>query len=235
MSNLGVEITVTGLSKRFEKGGQTIEVLRDVNLKVKSGERLAIVGPSGCGKSTLLHLLGTLESPTEGVVKFDDREVVRVENGKSSHNKASLNKIRNSEIGFVFQFHHLLLEHTAIGNVAMPLLIRGTNEDEANTAASEMLALVGLSHRMNHRPGELSGGEQQRVAIARAMVTRPGLILADEPTGNLDPKTANDVFEMFIKLNQEFGTTLIVVTHSIELSNRFPRSLTVVDGTLEES
>ena len=235
MSNVGVGITVTGLSKRFEKGGQTIEVLRNVNLEVGEGERLAIVGPSGCGKSTLLHLLGTLESPSEGTIKFDDREVVRVEEGKAHHSKASLDKIRNREIGFVFQFHHLLLEHTAVGNVAMPLLIRGTDEAEARREASAMLELVGLGHRMTHRPGELSGGEQQRVAIARAMVTRPGLILADEPTGNLDPKTANDVFEMFIRLNQELGTTLIVVTHSIELSNRFPRSLTVVDGTLEES
>jgi lipoprotein-releasing system ATP-binding protein len=179
--------------------------------------------------------LGTLESPSEGTIKFDEREVVRVENGKAYHSKTSLNKIRNREIGFVFQFHHLLLEHTAVDNVAMPLLIRGTDESEARREAAEMLELVGLGHRMTHRPGELSGGEQQRVAIARAMVTRPGLILADEPTGNLDPKTAGDVFEMFIRLNQDLGTTLIVVTHSIELSNRFPRSLTVVDGTLEES
>jgi len=235
MSNSGVAITVKGLSKHFEKGGQKIDVLCDINLAVEAGERVAIVGPSGCGKSTLLHLLGTLESPSDGLIQFDDREVVRVEGGRALHGKSSLDKIRNREIGFVFQFHHLLLEHTAVGNVAMPLLIRGVSEAEANREATEMLGLVGLSHRVDHRPGELSGGEQQRVAIARAMVTRPGLILADEPTGNLDPKTAADVFEMFLSLNQELGTTLIVVTHSIELSKRFPRSLTVVDGTLEES
>ena len=226
MSN-GVCIELKGVSKIYEKGGREIRVLQDVDLRIEAGEAVSIVGPSGCGKSTLLHLLGTLDRPTSGTISYDGRSFRDV-------SKHELDAIRNEMVGFVFQFHHLLPEQTAMGNVAIPLLIRGQSKKQAYPRAVELLERVGLEERAEHRPGELSGGEQQRVAIARALVADPGLILADEPTGNLDPKTAAEVFESFMALNSSLGSTLVVVTHSLELAARFPRRLRVVDGHLEE-
>jgi lipoprotein-releasing system ATP-binding protein len=223
----GLPVRLSQVSKRYKKGGRDIEVLQDVNVEIAAGEAVSIVGPSGCGKSTLLHLLGTLDRPTTGDIFLGDKCYTQAD-------PAALDRLRNQMIGFVFQFHHLLPEQTAQGNVAMPLLIRGMPRSAAYAKASSVLDSVGLSHRLSHRPGELSGGEQQRVAIARALVTRPGLILADEPTGNLDPKTAAEVFEGFLELNSSLGSTLVVVTHSLELASRFPRRFQVVDGRLEE-
>lgn len=223
----GVLVELSKVSKTYEKGGREIQVLQDVDLKIEAGEAVSIVGPSGCGKSTLLHLLGTLDRPTSGDILYDGQSFA----GRS---KQQLDVLRNQMVGFVFQFHHLLPEQTAVGNVAMPLLIRGERRKPAYERARELLDRVGLSERAEHRPGELSGGEQQRVAIARALVADPGLILADEPTGNLDPKTASEVFESFMSLNSSLGSTLVVVTHSLELAARFPRRLRVVDGHLEE-
>ncbi len=223
----GLPVRLSQVSKVYKKGGLDIEVLRDVSVEIGAGEAVSIVGPSGCGKSTLLHLLGTLDRPTTGDIFLGDKCYTHAE-------PAALDRLRNEMIGFVFQFHHLLPEQTAQGNVAMPLLIRGMRRPVAYAMASDVLETVGLSHRLSHRPGELSGGEQQRVAIARALVTRPGLLLADEPTGNLDPKTAAEVFEAFLGLNSSLGSTLVVVTHSLELASRFPRRFQVVDGRLEE-
>jgi lipoprotein-releasing system ATP-binding protein len=223
----GLPVRLVNVSKTYQKGGRDIEVLRDVSVEIAAGEAVSIVGPSGCGKSTLLHLLGTLDRPTTGDIFYGDKCYTNAE-------RSELDFVRNRMIGFVFQFHHLLPEQTAQGNVAMPLLIRGMRRVAAFAAASTILETVGLSHRLTHRPGELSGGEQQRVAIARALVTRPGLLLADEPTGNLDPKTAAEVFEGFLDLNSSLGSTLVVVTHSLELASRFPRRFQVVDGRLEE-
>ena len=223
----GVALSLKSVSKMYQKGGRQIDVLRDVDLEIGAGEAVSVVGPSGCGKSTLLHLLGTLDRPTTGEILYNGRCFADAKAGE-------LDALRNEMVGFVFQFHHLLPEQTAQGNVAMPLLIRGVGRSEAFASAAEVLDTVGLSERLDHRPGELSGGEQQRVAIARALVTRPGLILADEPTGNLDPKTAAEVFESFLGLNSGLGSTLVVVTHSLELASRFPRRMKVVDGRLEE-
>jgi lipoprotein-releasing system ATP-binding protein len=226
--NHGLPIRLQNVSKTYQKGGRDIHVLRDVSIEIGAGEAVSIVGPSGCGKSTLLHLLGTLDRPTSGDIFYGNQCYTNA-------SPAELDAARNQMIGFVFQFHHLLPEQTARGNVAMPLLIRGMPRAEANLEADAVLHTVGLADRLSHRPGELSGGEQQRVAIARALVTRPGLLLADEPTGNLDPKTAEEVFESFLTLNSSLGSTLVVVTHSLELASRFPRRLRVVDGRLEEN
>jgi lipoprotein-releasing system ATP-binding protein len=226
--NEGVALRLENVSKTYQKGGRDIEVLRDISVEIAAGEAVSIVGPSGCGKSTLLHILGTLERPSCGEIFYGDKSYQGVD-------AAELDAVRNRMIGFVFQFHHLLPEQTAQGNVAMPLLIRGTPRVLAHQEAAVALETVGLSHRLTHRPGELSGGEQQRVAIARALVTRPALLLADEPTGNLDPKTAAEVFDSFLDLNSSLGSTLVVVTHSLELASRFPRRLKVVDGCLEEN
>ncbi len=223
----GICVELKKVTKTYEKGGRVIQVLEDVDLRIEAGEAVSVVGPSGCGKSTLLHLLGTLDRPTSGDIQYDGRSF-------SSASKQERDALRNQMMGFVFQFHHLLPEQTAKGNVAMPLLIRGLKKKEAYPRALELLEQVGLSERADHRPGELSGGEQQRVAIARALVADPGLILADEPTGNLDPKTASEVFECFMGLNSSLGSTLVVVTHSLELAARFPRRLRVVNGQLEE-
>ena len=224
----GIAVGIEGVEKSYVKGGRTISVLRDLNLEIAAGEAISIVGPSGCGKSTLLHLLGTLDRPTAGEILYDGVSHQGIE-------PSALDAIRNQTIGFVFQFHHLLPEQSALGNVAMPLLIRGQRRAEAYPQAEAMLCRVGLAERLTHRPGELSGGEQQRVAIARALVTSPGLILADEPTGNLDPATAADVFDAFLELNSSLGSTLVVVTHSLDLASRFPRCFKVVDGRLEEN
>jgi len=220
-------ITVEGLEKSFVKGGNRVDVLRGVDLSLAPGDRLAIVGQSGSGKSTFLHILGTLDRPTAGRIAFGGRDVFE-------RSDAALDALRNREIGFVFQFHHLLPDHDAMHNVMLPAIIGGVPADDARQRAQALLERVGLGHRLTHRPGELSGGEQQRVAIARALVREPSLVLADEPTGNLDPSTAGEVFDMLVELNAGTGATMVVVTHSLELAARFPRQMRVVDGRLEE-
>ncbi|MFK7929846.1 MAG: ABC transporter ATP-binding protein [Myxococcota bacterium] len=222
-----VSVHATGLSKVYVKGGKVIRVLDKADLHLKAGERVSIVGPSGCGKSTFLHLLGLLDRPSLGTLRFGDVDVTRAP-------ETVLHRIRNRDVGFVFQSHMLLPEHTALSNVMMPARLGGASTRQAAARATALLGAVGLGGRLNHRPGELSGGEQQRVAIARAMVMGPGLILADEPTGNLDPSTAGGVFELLLDLHRQLGCTLVVVTHSMELSARFPRRLSLIDGRFIE-
>lgn len=220
-------IVVEGLEKSFTKGDSRVDVLKGVDLRLDAGDHVAIVGQSGCGKSTFLHILGTLDRPTAGRIAFGGRDVFQ-------RSDAALDALRNREIGFVFQFHHLLPDHDAMHNVMLPAIIGGVPMAEARASARGLLERVGLGHRLTHRPGELSGGEQQRVAIARALVRKPSLVLADEPTGNLDPGTASEVFDMLVELNAGTGATMVVVTHSMELAARFPRTLQVADGRLEE-
>jgi lipoprotein-releasing system ATP-binding protein len=220
-------LEISSLKKSFMQGGNVLEVLRGIDLKVTKGERLGLVGPSGAGKSTLLHILGTLDRPTTGSVKFEDDDVF-------NRNDHELALFRNKRIGFVFQFHHLLPEFDALENVSMPLRIRGSLPEEANDRAFELLKSVGLEERLTHRPSQLSGGEQQRVALARALACAPDIILADEPTGNLDAQTSKNVHQLLVKLNQEMGVTLIVATHSEELANKMDRLITLSDGKITE-
>ena len=213
------------ICKSYRDGSHVTPVLHDVNLEVPSHQMLAIVGSSGSGKSTLLHILGTLDQQDSGELWL------------AGHNVATLNSVekaalRNQQLGFIYQFHHLLMDFTALENVAMPLLIRGTSQGQANQQATDILQRVGLGHRISHRPSELSGGERQRVAIARAMVGRPGLVLADEPTGNLDHQTAESIYQLMRELNQELGTSFIVVTHDRMLAKRLDRQLWMQDGRL---
>jgi lipoprotein-releasing system ATP-binding protein len=222
-----VRIRAEKLSRTYVKGGQQIQVLREVDLEIPAGDKVAIVGPSGCGKSTFLHLVGLLDHPTSGRLFLDDLEVSRP-------GLAGLHRVRNFRVGFIFQAHNLLPEHTALGNVRMPVLLGGGSMAVADARACALLGTVGLGHRLHHKPGELSGGEQQRVAIARALVMAPGLVLADEPTGNLDPDTAESVFDVLLGLNRDIGSTLVMVTHSLELAARFPRRLRLVHGQFQE-
>ncbi|WP_413734214.1 lipoprotein-releasing ABC transporter ATP-binding protein LolD [Sodalis sp. RH21] len=215
------------LSKRYQEGKLFTDVLRDVTFSMQPGEMMAIVGSSGSGKSTLLHLLGGLDEPTSGEVIFEGRQL----NSLSSQARA---EIRNRRLGFIYQFHHLLPDFSAMENVAMPLLIGGVAPQQAKATAREMLAAVGLEKRGHHRPSELSGGERQRVAIARALVNHPALVLADEPTGNLDQRTADSIFELLGELNMRQGTAFLVVTHDLHLARRLNRQLEMRDGQLQQ-
>jgi lipoprotein-releasing system ATP-binding protein len=223
----GVAVTVRGLVRHHQKGSARIDVLSGVDLDLAAGDRVAIVGPSGSGKSTFLQTLGLLDAPSGGSVLLDGEDVFAA----TSNRRA---EIRNRKVGFVFQSHNLLPEHTALGNVMIPVRLAGGRVDVAEKRAKALLRAVGLARRIHHRPGELSGGEQQRVALARALVMGPGLVLADEPTGNLDPNTALGVFDVMLQLNQQLGSTMVVVTHSMEIAERFPRRLAVAEGRLEE-
>jgi lipoprotein-releasing system ATP-binding protein len=215
-----------GVSKRFVTGeGATIEVLRDLTLEVAHGEKVAILGQSGIGKSTLLHLLGTLDHPSEGRVWFEGENVF-------ARDGESLARFRNHSLGFVFQFHHLLPEFTALENVMMPGLLRGLGFGAMRERAAAILGEVELSHRLEHPVGKLSGGERQRVAVARALVLDPPLVLADEPTGNLDPRTAEVVGDLLLRLNESRGTALVVATHNAELARRMGRALVLREGRL---
>jgi lipoprotein-releasing system ATP-binding protein len=207
--------------------GRKIEVLKGIDLRIAKGEMLSVVGASGVGKSTLLHILGTLDRPTSGKILFDDVDLFTL-------SEQQLADFRNRKIGFVFQFHHLLPEFSALENVQMPALINGLNPVEAGRRAREILQGVGLAERIHHRPGQLSGGEQQRVAIARALLLDPHLVLADEPTGNLDTHTSEEVFSLLRDLNKQKGITFIVVTHNERLAAQADRILKMVDGRIEE-
>jgi lipoprotein-releasing system ATP-binding protein len=219
------ELRAESLHKSFELGGQTIDVLRGVELSVRAGESLAILGVSGAGKSTLLHLLGGLDTPTAGCVLFDGVDISRMAGDEKA-------RFRNVSVGFVFQFHHLLPEFDALENVMMPGLLAGWTRRRARDRARELLAAVHLEQRLRHNPGKLSGGERQRVAIARALVHAPPVVLADEPTGNLDPHTAEEVEEMFLRLNRESRTALVLVTHNEKLASRLSKKAYLVEGRL---
>ena len=218
-------ISARGLSKSFSNNGIRIEILKSINLDLDAGETISIVGASGIGKSTLLHILGTLDRPDSGTFLFQDKDVLLFDDEK-------LARFRNESIGFVFQFHHLLPEFSAVENTMMPALIRGVSKKEAREAAETILVRVGLKDRLSYRVNKLSGGEQQRVALARALVLKPVILLADEPTGNLDEKNKNQVHDLLLELNQELGMTLIVVTHNMELASYMSRIVTIIDGQL---
>ncbi|MEN9786267.1 MAG: hypothetical protein RLZZ299_1531 [Pseudomonadota bacterium] len=222
-----VSLEVRGLTRRFHMAGQVIEVLRGIDLSLSPGEAIALLGQSGSGKSTLLHILGGLEPPTEGEVRIDGEPLY----GRSA---SRLDAYRNQRVGFVFQYHHLLADHDALTNAAMPAIIAGVPLREARARAEAGLCAVGLGHRLRHAPGELSGGEQQRVAIARALMMGPGLILADEPTGNLDPVTAAEVTALLLARTEAAGSTLVLVTHAEEVAARIPRRARLRGGRLVE-
>tara|TARA_Y100000296_G_C5138856_1_gene239815 strand:- start:302 stop:997 length:696 start_codon:yes stop_codon:yes gene_type:complete len=213
------------ITKTYQEGSNITQVLNNVSLAVKAGEHVAILGSSGSGKSTLLHILGGLDTPSSGEVEFKGQSLMKL-------NTNALAKLRNDEIGFIYQFHHLLGEFSALENTAMPLRIRGLSARKAEQKAQAMLEQVGLEHRINHLPSELSGGERQRVAIARALITEPAIVLADEPTGNLDDSTGKSIYQLLSDLSEEIGTAFVVVTHDVALANKMDRVLKIKDGVL---
>jgi len=214
-------IKATNIHYSYKK----LKVLKGVDLHIKKGEFVSIVGASGAGKTTLLHLLGTLDKLSVGDLVINSKQINKLDDW-------ALSKFRNKEIGFVFQFHNLLVEFTALENVCLPAFIAGKSKKEAEQKATEILTMLGMQERLSHKPNELSGGEQQRVAVARALINSPAIILADEPSGNLDSKNAKDLHQLLLKLNQETGQTIVIVTHNIELANMADRKLEIVDGKL---
>jgi lipoprotein-releasing system ATP-binding protein len=222
-----VVMRASHIAKTYEEGDLKTDVLSDVSFTLKRSETLAIVGASGSGKSTLLHILGGLDTLTRGEVEVDGRNL-------SSLSDAERGRVRNRSMGFIYQFHHLLPEFTALENVCMPLLIRGVSISEAERQAAALLGRVGLGQRLHHKPSELSGGERQRSAVARALVTRPAVVLGDEPTGNLDETNAAQVYDLMIELNREIGTSFILVTHDNRLAKRMDRTLELHNGSLVE-
>lgn len=220
-------ITIKGLSKTYGGAGKKVEVLKSIDLSIKKGETVAIVGASGVGKSTLLNIMGALDRPSSGEVLYNGEQLFKYDDKK-------LAAFRNRSIGFVFQFHHLLPEFTALENVMLPALIGGASPVLARAKAEALLKEVGLSQRLSHKPGELSGGEQQRTAMVRALVQGPDVLLADEPTGNLDTRTGEEVFELLLALNASRSTTMVIVTHNERLAGRLTRRLKMVDGSIRE-
>lgn len=220
-------LEIEELSKSFQHMGRTLQVLRDINLTIAQGELLSIVGPSGAGKSTLLHCMGTLDLPTSGRIRLAGEELTTMSSSR-------LAAVRNREVGFVFQFHHLLPEFDALENVMLPGLIQGKRRKELEARATKLLEEVGVAHRATHRPGEMSGGEQQRVAVARALLLEPKLLLADEPTGNLDSNTGGAVHDLFFEINKEHNTTIVVVTHNPAFAESMPRVVRMKDGSVEK-
>ena len=221
-------LKASGIAKAFHQGPREVRVLESVELELPAGQSLSIVGASGAGKSTLLHILGGLDEPDSGSVEVGGVDLWGVENRKRS-------EIRNLQMGFVYQFHHLLPEFTALENVSMPLLIRGVSVAEAEQRSREILTRVGLDQRLTHKPGELSGGERQRAAVARALVGKPGVVLGDEPTGNLDERTADHVYGLMLELNRELGTSLLLVTHDRGMAARMDRCLELHMGQLRDA
>jgi lipoprotein-releasing system ATP-binding protein len=218
-------IEINDLNKTYKTNGSVVQALRGINLEIPKSSAIAVEGVSGSGKSTLLQLIGTLDKPSSGNIKYNGVDIFKKDD-------EFIAKFRNKEIGFVFQFHYLLNDFNAVENVMIPGLINGLDKQDCYDAACSMLETLGLANRLNHRPGELSGGEQQRVAIARSILLKPSVILADEPTGNLDHKTGSDIIDIFFKLNQEYDITIIVVTHNAYVSSKFNKKIVLLDGQI---